>query len=94
MNAQSEKKVADAVWECTFMTEAFLWIFGQPEKAKDGGCAPPGKECGYETDLFLMDAPSITLTLIYADGSQRRKSIDSGTSMDIYEALLPYFINN
>ena len=47
-----------------------------------------------DSDLLLLDAPSITLTLTYADGSQKQKSIGGDTSMEIYEALLPYFINN
>ena len=47
-----------------------------------------------DSELIVLDAPMITLTLTYADGSQKQKSIGGDTSMDIYEALLPYFINN
>ena len=47
-----------------------------------------------DSELIVLDAPVITLTLTYADGSQKQKSIGGDTSMDIYEALSPYFINN
>lgn len=47
-----------------------------------------------DSELSVLDAPMITLTLTYADGSQKQKSIGGDTSMDIYKALLPYFINS
>lgn len=48
----------------------------------DGDLIPP--ENGYE----------VRLTLIFFDGSGLEKTIDSDTSIALYEKLLPYFINN
>lgn len=47
-----------------------------------------------DEELLLLDAPSVKLTLVYADGSQKEKRISESTSLEIYEVLLPYFINN
>ena len=44
-----------------------------------------------ESELILLDAPTVSLTLTYADGSKKEKSIGADASMDIYHALLPYF---
>lgn len=48
----------------------------------DGDLIPP--EDDYE----------VRLTLIFFDGSRLEKTIDSDTSIALYEELLPYFINN
>lgn len=55
----------------------------------------PDKAELLDEELILPeDAPSIRLTLIFADGSKKEKSIDGDTAIEIYEELLPYFINN
>ena len=42
-------------------------------------------------DSFVMDAPIISLTLTYGDGTQKEKAIGESLSLEIYQALLPYF---
>ena len=42
-------------------------------------------------DAFVMDAPIISLTLTYGDGTQKEKAIGESLSLEIYQALLPYF---
>lgn len=45
-------------------------------------------------EAFILDAPTINLILKYYDGSQKEKAITSELSIEIYEQLLPYFMNN
>lgn len=46
-------------------------------------------------DLELpLDAATITLTLTMADGNVVKKNASSNLSIEIYNLLLPYFINN
>ena len=40
---------------------------------------------------FVLDAPTISLTLTYGDGTQKEKAIGESLSLEIYQALLPYF---
>lgn len=40
---------------------------------------------------FVLDAPTISLTLTYGDGTQKEKAIGESLSLEIYRALLPYF---
>lgn len=55
----------------------------------------PDKSEPTDEELILpLDAPAIRLTLIFADGSKTEKSVDGDTAIEIYEELLPYFINN
>ena len=41
-----------------------------------------------------LDAATITLTLTMADGNVVKKNASSNLSVEIYNLLLPYFINN
>ena len=49
----------------------------------------------WSEDLELpLDAATITLTLTMADGNVVKKNASSNLSIEIYNLLLPYFINN
>ena len=45
----------------------------------------------FDEELIILDAPSITLTLTYADGSKVKKCGADNVSIEIYHRLLPYF---
>lgn len=49
---------------------------------------------GIDEEVFILDASSASLILKYYDGSQKEKAITSELSIEIYEQLLPYFVNN
>ena len=71
------------------ISEDTLWTLRRmnPEQLPDEGPRPE--------DLELpLDAATITLTLTMADGTVVKKNASSNLSIEIYNLLLPYFINN
>ncbi len=47
-----------------------------------------------DEEPFLLDATKVDLILKYPDGSTKEKAITAELSIEIYEQLLPYFIND
>ena len=43
---------------------------------------------------IILDAPDYSMHLTYSDGITREKSIDTDLTLDFYNRLLPYFVNN
>ena len=54
----------------------------------------PDEEPWPEDMEMPTDMAIITLTLTLSDGTVEEKSVSSDLSMEIYELLLPYFIQN
>ena len=57
-----------------------LWLGEQPD------VQPDEDDC-----LILLDAPDVSLVLIWRDGTQQEKYLPEEISIEIYEHFLPYF---
>lgn len=47
-----------------------------------------------DEEVFVLDETSVDLILKYPDGSKKEKVITNELSIEIYEQLLPYFMNS
>lgn len=47
-----------------------------------------------DEEAFILDATTTELILKYPDGSTKEKAITTEMSIEIYQQLLPYFIND
>lgn len=47
-----------------------------------------------DEEVIILDAPTVDLVLKYPDGTQRKKTMTNELSIEIYEQLLPYFMNS
>ena len=42
-------------------------------------------------DILILDAPTITLYVIYLDGTVQEKAMQEDFSIELYKRFLPYF---